>query len=102
MPKYLCREGDSFVFRRRVPGRIQKRLGRAEIYRSFKTSVPREARHRAAGLYLVSEQLFVMADDDRLSDEDIRATAQHWLSRPQWQKILTVEINEATLGDLRY
>ncbi|MDH0912680.1 hypothetical protein N5C66_27440, partial [Rhizobium pusense] len=85
MSNHLRREADSFVFRRRVPSALQKRIGLKEIYRSLKTTVRRTARARAAHLYLATEGLFRMAeedDDEVLSDEDIKAAVTYWLSVP--------------------
>jgi integrase len=80
MSDYLRREADSFVFRRRIPAAIQSRLGLKEIYRSLKTTVRRTAKARAAHLFLVTEKLFRMIeDDDVLSDEDVKAAVRHWL-----------------------
>lgn len=101
MSKYLCREGNHFLFRRRVPGHLQKRIGCKEVYRSLKTTVPRLARQRAAALFLASERLFAMAADEHLSDEDIRAAARHWLSLPGWQETLARGIDAKLPGDLR-
>lgn len=101
MSKYLCREGNVFLFRRRVPEHLQTRIDRKEIYHSLKTSMPRLARQRAAALFLATERLFAMAADDHLSDEDIRAAARHWLSQPGWQETLARGIDSKRPGDLR-
>ncbi|WP_186393569.1 MULTISPECIES: site-specific integrase [unclassified Pannonibacter] len=102
MPKYLYRDGDGFQFRRRVPERIQGRVGRKEIYRSLKTNVRKEARRRAAALFLVSERLFRLAEFEILSDEEIRACARRWLGMPGWRKIIAAAIDDMTPADLRY
>ncbi|MFI7843912.1 DUF6538 domain-containing protein, partial [Acinetobacter baumannii] len=86
MPKYLCREGSRFLFRRRVPDLLQDRLGCREIYRSLKTTVPKVARQRAAALFLASERVFAMAEVTELTDDDIRAAARHWLAQERWQE----------------
>lgn len=65
------------------------------------TSVPRVARQRAAALYLASEKVFAMAEDERVSDEDIRAAARHWLSQPYWQQLLADRVDGKLPGDLR-
>lgn len=102
MPKYLCREGNTFLFRRRVPGHLQERIGRREIYRSLKTSVARLARQRAAALFLASEKLFAMADDYTVNDEDIRAAARRWLAQPHWQTVFDRQIDSKLPGELRW
>lgn len=81
MSDYLRREVDSFVFRRRVPIAIQRRLGLKEIYRALKTSMRRTAKERAAHLFIATERLFQIMDegDNILSDEDIKAAVRHWL-----------------------
>lgn len=102
MPDYFFREGSGFSFRRRVPERLQSRIGLKEIYRTLKTSVRSEARRRAAAIYLVSERLFDLADDFSLTDEDIRASARHWLSKPIWQRNITAVLDRMTPAELRY
>lgn len=102
MPRYLCREGNTFLFRRRVPRHLHTRLGQREIYRSLKTSVARLAKQRAAALYLASEKLFAMAEDYTVNDEDIRAAARHWLEQPHWQTIFDRQIDSRLPGDLRW
>lgn len=90
MSNYLRREADSFFFRRRVPAPLQARLGQTEIYRSLKTTVRRTAKARAAALFIATERLFRMLeeDDDYLvTDEDIRAV-RHWLNATAWQQRL--------------
>lgn len=102
MPNYLYRDGDGFQFRRRVPERIQQRIGRKEIYRSLKTNVRKEARRRAAALFLMTERVFALADNMTLSDEDIRASARHWLSKPVWKRNIAAVLDGMTPAELRY
>ncbi|WP_298815458.1 site-specific integrase [uncultured Roseibium sp.] len=102
MPNYLYRDGDGFHFRRRVPERIQQRIGQKEIYRSLKTNVRKEARRRAAALFLMTERVFALADNMTLSDEDIRASARHWLSKPVWQRNIAAVLDGMTPAELRY
>ncbi len=102
MPDYFIREGSRYLFRRRVPERLQPRIGLKEIYRSLKTSVRSEARKRAAALYLVSERLFDLAEYELLSDEEIRACARRWLGMPGWRKIIAANIDNMTPAELRY
>ncbi len=101
MSKYLCREGNVFLFRRRVPERLWERLGQKEIYRSLKTPIVREARQRAAALFLASERLFAMADVTELTDEDIQAAARHWLAQAPWQETIARSVYGRLPGQLR-
>lgn len=101
MPKYLCREGNHFLFRRRVPRTLQERLGTREIYRSLKTFMPNVAKQRAAALFLASEKLFMLANNPTLTDDDIQAAARHWLAGPSWRRILVSRVDELLPGDLR-
>lgn len=100
MSKYLCREGNRFLFRRRVPEHLQDRMGCKEIYCSLKTSVPRKARQRAAFLFLASERLFGLAEYE-ITDEDMRAAARLWLSHDDWQGRLKRAVDDKTPGYLR-
>ncbi|SUB00848.1 site-specific tyrosine recombinase XerC [Pannonibacter phragmitetus] len=102
MPDYFFREGSGFSFRRRVPERLQPRIGLKEIYRSLKTSVRSEARRRAAALFLVSERLFELSEYEILSDEEVRACARRWLNMPGWRKIIAANIDGMTPAELRY
>lgn len=79
MATFLRREHDAFLFRRRVPGHLQNRIGQRELYRSLGTAVRKIAKRRAAALYVASEHLFAMAEDPTITDEDIHAAARHWL-----------------------
>lgn len=104
MSKYLRREADSFVFRRRVPGSIQSRLGTKEIYRSLKTTVRRTAQARAAHLFIATERLFQVIDEDdgTLSDEDIQAAVRHWLGTSYaWKNRLDGFLKSLPPGSLR-
>lgn len=101
MSKYLCREGGQFLFRRRVPEHLQSRIGSKEIYRTLKTSVPRQARQRAAFLFLASERLFALAEYDEVTDDDMRAAARLWLSHEDWQGRLRRAVDDRTPGYLR-
>jgi hypothetical protein len=103
MSKYLRREADSFFFRRRVPAGLRSRLGQSEIYRSLKTTVRRVARQRAASLFLATEGLFAVLDDDEqvLSDDDIRAAVRYWLSRDDWQHLLGKYIHRNSPANLK-
>lgn len=80
MPNFIILQGRTYHFRRRVPGRLRKRLGQREFYRSLRTSVWRDASIGAARLFLATEVIFAMADDARLTDEEIRAAARQWLA----------------------
>lgn len=105
MSKYLRREADSFVFRRRVPAALQRRVGLKEIYRSLKTTVRRTAKARAAHLFIVTERLFRMVEEqeeDILSDEDIQAAVRYWLSSSiSWQIRLRNNLEGLSPGMLR-
>ena len=101
MSKYLYREGNIFLFRRRVPKRIQARIGCQEVYRSLKTSVLQHARQRAAVLFLTSERLFALAEHDEITDEDMRAAARLWLSVDNWKKRLGKAVDNRPPGYLR-
>lgn len=102
MPDYFFREGSGFSFRRRVPERLQPRIGLKEIYRTLKTTVRSEARRRAAALFLISERLFELSEYEILSDEEIRACARRWLNMPGWRKIIAASIDGMTPAELRY
>ncbi|MGO8390552.1 DUF6538 domain-containing protein [Rhizobium ruizarguesonis] len=105
MSNYLRREADSFVFRRRVPAALQRRIGLKEIYRSLKTTVRRTAKARAAHLFILTERLFRMVeehDEDILSDEDIQAAVRYWLaSSISWQVRLRSKLDGLSPGMLR-
>ncbi|WP_223564969.1 site-specific integrase [Agrobacterium tumefaciens] len=104
MSNYLRREADSFVFRRRVPSALHQRLGLKEIYRSLKTTMRRTAKARAAHLFIATERLFRMVeedDDEVLSDEDIQAAITYWLSAPTWSRRLQSHLHELSPGALR-
>lgn len=102
MPKYLYREANTFMFRRRVPKPFQERLHRKELYRSLKTSDVKVARQRAAELFLATERLFELANDASLCDEDIHAAVRLWLSTPHWRKTLSECVDQLTPGALRF
>ena len=105
MSRYLRREADSFIFRRRVPSALQSRLGTKEIYRSLKTAVRRTAKARAAHLFIATERLFQMIaeDDETLSNEDIQAAVRHWLGTSHlWRQRLDGYLNSLSPGSLRY
>lgn len=76
-------------------------MGCREIYRSLKTSVPRQARQRAAFLFLASERLFALAEYDEITDEDMRAATRLWLSHDDWQRRLRRAVDEKAPGHLR-
>ncbi|WP_350225283.1 DUF6538 domain-containing protein [Agrobacterium sp. CFBP2214] len=80
---FLRREADSFFFRWRVPTSLRTRLGLTEIYRSLKTTVRRPARARAANLFIATEKLFRMLEEDDdefpLTDDHIRVAVRRWL-----------------------
>jgi integrase len=105
MSRYLRREADSFVFRRRVPALIQNRLGLKEIYRSLKTTVRRTAKARAAHLFIATERLFqvIAEDDETLSHEDIQAAVRHWLGTSHvWRQRLDGYLKSLSPGSLRH
>ncbi|MDK4739408.1 hypothetical protein PH547_11040 [Rhizobium sp. CNPSo 3464] len=104
MSNFLRREADSFIFRRRVPAIFQARLGQAEIYRSLKTTVRKVARTRAAHLFIGTERLFRMLEEDDdyiVNDEDIRAAVRLWLDTDPWKRRLDQIVDTATPGWLR-
>lgn len=104
MSNYLRREIDSFIFRRRVPAPLQARIGQAEIYRSLKTTVRRVAKARAAHLFIATERLFTMAeeqDDYLVTDADIRAAVRSWLNTTSWTSRLERHVDGITPGALR-
>lgn len=104
MSNFLRREADSFFFRRRVPAPLQARLGQTEIYRSLKTSVRRTARARAAHLFIATEKLFRMLEEEDdefpLTDDDIRIAVSRWLDTPPWKHRLKI-VDEMSPGGLR-
>ncbi|MCQ1770371.1 hypothetical protein NOI24_03605 [Neorhizobium galegae] len=105
MSNFLRREADSFFFRRRVPAPLQARLGQTEIYRSLKTSVRRTARARAAHLFIATEKLFQMLEEEEddefpLTDDDIRIAVRRWLDTPPWKHRLKI-VDEMSPGGLR-
>jgi len=104
MSNFLRREADSFFFRRRVPAPLQARLGQTEIYRSLKTSVRRTARARAAHLFIATEKLFRMLEEEDvefpLTDDDIRVAVRRWLDTPPWKHRLKI-VDEMSPGGLR-
>lgn len=104
MSNVLRREADSFFFRRRVPAPLSARLGQTEIYRSLKTSVRRTARARAAHLFIATEKLFRMLEEEEdefpLTDDDIRVAVRRWLDGPPWKQRLKI-IDEMSPGELR-
>lgn len=105
MSRYLRREADSFVFRRRVPASIQSRLGTKELYRSLKTTVRRVAKARAAHLFIATERLFqvISEDEETLSYEDIQAAVRHWLGTSQlWRQRLDGYLKNLSPGSLRH
>jgi integrase len=104
MSNYLRREADSFIFRRRVPDHLQRRFGQQEIYRSLKTTVRKTARARAAHLFVMTERLFLMAeeqDETVLPDEDIKAAVRHWLNSTTWKAVFDRNLNKLSPGVLR-
>ncbi|MDZ7875169.1 MAG: DUF6538 domain-containing protein [Rhizobium sp.] len=104
MSNYLQREIDSFIFRRRVPAPLQARIGQAEIYRSLKMTVRRVAKARAAHLFIATERLFTMAeeqDDYLVTDADIRAAVRSWLNTTSWTSRLERHVDGITPGALR-
>ncbi|WP_319802069.1 site-specific integrase [Azospirillum fermentarium] len=84
--QHVCRRAGTFHFRRRVPGRLQHRLGGlAEVYRSLETSSPRVAAFRSRLLYLESERLFAALDGDpALSVEDARRLMRDIIGPAAW------------------
>jgi uncharacterized protein DUF6538 len=50
----------TFVFRRKVPADLIKRLGRFEIVRSLKTRSRNEARRRSRRLWIQTEEIFAV------------------------------------------
>ncbi|WP_353939182.1 DUF6538 domain-containing protein [uncultured Agrobacterium sp.] len=103
MSNFLRREADSFFFRRRVPAPLQARLGQTEIYRSLKTSVRRTARARAALLFVGTERLFRMLEEEDgefpLTDDDIRVAVRRWLDTSAWKQRLKI-VDEMSPGGL--
>lgn len=104
MSNFLRREADSFFFRRRVPAQFQSRIGCREIYRSLNTVMRRTAKARAAHMFIATESLFQMLEEDEdyiLTEEDIRAAVRHWLDNPMWRTALRRQVDNLTPGDLR-
>jgi integrase len=66
------------------------------------TSDPRQAKQRAAALFLATERLFALASNTRITDEDIQAAARRWLSSPSWTRILTNRVDDLLPGNLRF
>ncbi|UXR94607.1 DUF6538 domain-containing protein [Agrobacterium tumefaciens] len=104
MSNILRREADSFFFRRRVPASLRTRLGQTEIYRSLKSTVRRPARARGAHLFIATEKLFriLEEDDDEfpLTDHDIRVAVRRWLDTSAWKQRLKI-VDDMSLGGLR-
>lgn len=105
MSNYLRREADSFFFRRRVPAALQSRIGQTEIYRSLKTTVRRTAKARAAHLFICTERLFRMLEEEEddefpLTDDDIRVAVRRWLDTSAWRQRLRI-VDEMSPGGLR-
>lgn len=104
MSNFLRREADSFFFRRRVPASLQARLGQTEIYRSLKTTVRRTARARAAHLFIATEKLFRMLEEEDdefpLTDDDIRVAVRRWLDTSAWKQRLKI-VDGMSPGGLR-
>lgn len=103
MSSYLRRESDSFVFRRRVPPLLQVRLRRKELYRSLNTTVRKTAKVRAAELFIQTEGLFRMLEEEEdyvPTDEDIRAAVRWSLNTEIWQERIK-QLQSRTPGSLR-
>lgn len=103
MSTCLRREADSFVFRRRVPPHLQYRLRRKELYRSLNTTVRKTAKVRAAELFIQTEGLFRMLEEDEEyvpTDEDIRAAVRWSLNTEIWQERIK-QLQSRTPGSLR-
>lgn len=98
---HLRREHQTWTFRRRVPRDLQARLGRREIYRSLSTSCKREAKKLASVLYAASEEVFRLALDESITDEDLRAAARLWLDTPRWRDRLRMGVDDLLPGALR-
>lgn len=103
MSNYLRREADSFVFRRRAPPHLQYRLRRKELYRSLNTTVRKTAKVRAAELFIQTEGLFRMLEEDEEyvpTEEDIRAVVRWSLNTEIWQERIK-QLQSRTPGSLR-
>ena len=98
---HLCREHQTWTFRRRVPRQLQERLGQAEVYRSLATTCKREARKLAAVLYAATEELFALAEDETITNDDLRTAARLWLDTPRWRQHLRFHVDELLPGPLR-
>lgn len=84
--QHVCRRASTFHFRRRIPGRLQHRLGGlAEVYPSLETSSPRVAAFRSRLLYLESERFFAALDgDSALSVEEARHLMRDIIGPAAW------------------
>ena len=95
---HMFLQHNTWTFRRRVPGDIQSRLRKREIYKSLATPCRKEARRRAAALFVASEELFELARrEDSLTDEELAAIARHWLDQ---QMGLKAKIDSLPPGQL--
>jgi transcription termination factor NusB len=64
-----------FIFRRKVPRRLQPLIKRSEILLSLGRCDPRRARLQATRLWTITEQLFQMMIEYRTTEEDAELLA---------------------------
>ena len=74
----VVRRGGSYYFRTRVPVRFRGLLGRSELWRSLRTSLPTEARRRASYLAALTSELWV-ALERAMSMKDGNDVLKAWL-----------------------
>lgn len=94
---HLVRQNQTWFFRRRVPRDLHSRLGKRELYKSLSTSCRKEARRRAALLFVASDEAFELAKDDDLSPRELAAIARHWF---EGQAALRAKIDKLSPGQL--
>ena len=74
----VFRRGATYYFRVRVPPNFRELLGRRELWRSLRTSVPEQARHRAARLCTLTLGLWA-ALEQAMTPEDAQPLINGWL-----------------------
>jgi site-specific recombinase XerD len=78
--QYLSKNGDVYLFRRRVPNEIVHRVGKREIYRSLGTTSVRIARQRLLYLFHGTEMLFAMGRRPEVTEDELARAAAYYLS----------------------
>jgi integrase len=79
MRQYLSKNGDIYLFRRRVPNEIVHRVGKREIYRSLGTTSVRIARQRLLYLFHGTEMLFAMGRRPEVTEDELARAATYYL-----------------------